>query len=116
MSNDIEKLEDIKEKLENLRDHYDEMLDELYPYNVGNAIYTGSKVLKAVDPITYEVSFNDYADSEITKIKDELEEIENSDHIDNEISKILEDGSKEDDIEKRELKKEIEEMLNEYGY
>lgn len=63
MSNDIEKLEDIKERIENLKDAYNEMLDELYPYSVGDATYSGSKV-----------------------------------------------------FEKIELKKEIKNMLNEYGY
>ncbi len=116
MSNDIEKLEDIKERIENLKDAYNEMLDELYPYSVGDATYSGSKVFEKIDPIAYEVGFNDYADSEISEIKNEFEEIENGDHIDNEISKILKDESEEDDNEKIELKKEIKEMLNEYGY
>ncbi len=101
MSNDIEKLEDIKKRIENLENSYNDMLDELYAFNVGSLTYTGSRVLKAVDPIAYTTGFDDYIDSEISEIKDELEEINiDNDNNDNE----------------KELKNEIEEMLNEYGY
>ena len=97
MSNNIE-LIDIKKRIENLKDSYNEMLDKSSSYNVGNAHYRGSKSLKEIDPVFYEVGFNDYVDSEIKDILEKLKNIEINDY---------------DDID---LKYEIIEMINKYGY
>ena len=49
------------EKEQALRERYDEMLDETYPpIKIGYGEYPASDVLKAVDPIAYEVGLSDY--------------------------------------------------------
>jgi len=51
-------------KLDELQalDLYDEMLDDVYANFMD--IYPASRVLKEVDPIAYQVGFNDWCDSE----------------------------------------------------
>lgn len=44
-------------------DLFDEMLDELSTFKIGNLEYPGSQVLKAVDPIAYRNEFIDFLDS-----------------------------------------------------
>lgn len=89
---------DIKFRIENLENSYNDMLDELYPYNFGSYTYAGSTVLKAVDPIMYKIEFDNYVDSEIKDILEDLKNININDY---------------NDID---LKHKITDKLDEYGY
>jgi hypothetical protein len=43
---------------------YDEMLDDAYQtITIGSGVYYPSQVLKKIDPIAYQVGFNEYVDS-----------------------------------------------------
>jgi hypothetical protein len=41
---------------------YDELLDEGQEIRIGNLVYSPSQVLKAVDPIAYEIGFSEFVD------------------------------------------------------
>jgi len=41
---------------------YDEMLDELYPVQIGTLKYYGSNALATLDPIAYRCGFTEYLD------------------------------------------------------
>ena len=41
---------------------YNDMLDELYPIQIGTLSYYGSEALKELDPIAYNVGFTEYLD------------------------------------------------------
>jgi hypothetical protein len=58
-------------------DAYDEWLDEVSgDVKIGSLTYSASAVLKAVDEIAYNCGYSDYVDGELTRGKDELEELE----------------------------------------
>jgi len=51
---------------------YDDMLDEIYPDQVGNIL--ASRILKELDPIAYSCGFDDWLDSaELTIDESEAE-------------------------------------------
>ena len=51
---------------------YDEMIDELYPNQVGNIL--ASRILSELDPIAYSCGFDDWLDAnELTTEEDEEE-------------------------------------------
>jgi hypothetical protein len=92
----METLKDIKERLENLEDSYNDSLDEMGDVKIGTLEYQASRVLKQIDPIAYRVGFSDYSDSEIEEIESDFEE------------------AKEEESEEIELIEEIEGLLKEY--
>jgi len=52
---------------------YDDMLDEIYPDQVGNIL--ASRILKELDPIAYSCGFDDWLDScELTIDESEAEQ------------------------------------------
>lgn len=74
----IEKLEELKQELENIEnntDAYDEMLDE-YTINIWCLTYYWSQVLKNVDEIAYNWWFSDFIDEELSNKEKEIEELE----------------------------------------
>lgn len=42
---------------------YNDLLDELYPVQIGTLSYPGSWAFEQLDPIAYNVGFNDYIDT-----------------------------------------------------
>lgn len=42
---------------------YDDMLDELYPVEIGGMSFCASRVLKELDPIAYNCGFSDWLDN-----------------------------------------------------
>lgn len=52
---------------------FDEMLDECYPnVTIGDCTFTASQILRACDPVAYQVGVNEYLES----INEEEEEDE----------------------------------------
>jgi hypothetical protein len=49
--------------MEEAYERFDEMLDESGPVIVGGIEFSPSAILKEMDPIAYDVGFNDYMDS-----------------------------------------------------
>ena len=49
--------------MEEAYERFDEMLDESGPVIVGGIEFSPSDILKEMDPIAYDVGFNDYMDS-----------------------------------------------------
>jgi hypothetical protein len=57
---------DIYEKYtqEELEEMFDEMLDECYPvFKIGSSEFYASQILANCDPLCYEISVKEYADS-----------------------------------------------------
>lgn len=53
---------------------YDDMLDELYPVEIGDMSFCASRVLKELDPIAYNCGFSDWLDAnELTTDESEAE-------------------------------------------
>lgn len=47
------------------KEDYDNWLDEVYePYNIGYLEWTASHIMKELDPIAYEVGYQEWVDSE----------------------------------------------------
>lgn len=42
---------------------YDDLLDELYPVEIGGMSFCASRVLKELDPIAYNCGFSDWLDA-----------------------------------------------------
>jgi hypothetical protein len=56
----------------NAEQQYDDMLDELYPVEIGGMSFCASRVLKELDPIAYNCGFSDWLDAnELTIDEDE---------------------------------------------
>lgn len=56
----------IKEKLsdDDLREQYDEMLDEVYgEIKIGTLTFSPSRVLRELDPTAYRIGLSEYEDS-----------------------------------------------------
>ena len=54
---------------------YDDMLDELYPVQIGGMSFCASRVLKELDPIAYNCGFSDWLDAnELTTDESEAED------------------------------------------
>ena len=52
---------------------FDEHLDESFTgWEIAGMHYEASGLLKAVDPVAYRCFFNDWADGEITELREEL--------------------------------------------
>lgn len=50
-------------ELHDAKENYDDVLDECYePFVFGGCEYMPSQILKEVDPIVYEVGFQDHCD------------------------------------------------------
>ena len=92
----METLSSIKERLENLKDSYNDSLDEMGTVKIGTLEYQASRVLREIDPIAYRVGFSDYSDSEIEEIESDFEE------------------AKEEESEDKETIEEIEDLLKAY--
>ena len=92
----METLLSIKERLENLKDSYNDSLDEMGTVKIGMLEYQASWVLREIDPTAYKVGFSDYSDSEIEEIESDFEE------------------AKEEEAEDKEIIEEIQELLEEY--
>jgi hypothetical protein len=76
---EIERLEARKIELENNEntDEYDDMLDDSYgEVDICGMKYQSSRVLKELDPTAYQCGMNDYNDSAITEINEEIEQLE----------------------------------------
>lgn len=57
---------------------YDEMLNDVYGMvSVAGYEYETARTLEEIDPTAYNTGFNDYADSVLTDLYDELEDAEN---------------------------------------
>ena len=92
----METLSSIKERLENLKNSYNDSLDEMGTVKIGTLEYQASWVLREIDPTAYEVGFSDYSDSEIEEIESDFEE------------------AKEEESEDKETIEEIEDLLKAY--
>jgi len=54
---------------------YDDMLDELYPVEIGGMSFCASRVLKELDLIAYNCGFSDWLDAnELTTDESEAED------------------------------------------
>ena len=72
----IERLEARKTELENGENtgEYDDMLDDSYgEVDICGMKYQSSRALKELDPTAYRCGLNDYNDSELCDIEDQLE-------------------------------------------
>lgn len=57
-------------------DDYDEFLDESYgDVNIGGYNYATSKALKDVDEIAYNEGYSSWADGEITRLEEEMDDL-----------------------------------------
>ena len=84
-----EEIEDLKEELELLEDEivlyeemsyektdeYDNFLDELGDVTIGSLTYSASRTLKQIDEIAYNCGFNDWADSRITELQEQIDDL-----------------------------------------
>ena len=75
----IEEIEAEKARLENNEntDEYDEMLDSEGDVTVAGLTFSPSAIVKEMDPTAYSCGMNDYNDSRLTEIEDELESLKN---------------------------------------
>ena len=112
---DSEEITELKDAIQELKDEiqaiedredtdgYDEWLDEVSgEVKIGSLTYSASQVLKAVDEIAYNCGYDDYVDSELSRLNDELEDkeqelkdLETEEQDDKETRQILEDAKKE---------------------
>jgi ATP-dependent Clp protease ATP-binding subunit ClpA len=75
---EIQKLEEEKENLENNNneEEYKDSLNESQePYKIGYLEFYAGDIMKECDPVAFNCSLNDYNDSRITDINDEIEQL-----------------------------------------
>ncbi len=85
-----EEIEDLKKQIEDLEeeaeayerqdndkeDQYDEFLDDAYgEVQIGGYSYSTSKALKDVDEIAYNEGFSSWANNEMTRLKEEIDDL-----------------------------------------
>jgi len=76
--------EELKEKQDRLNvlennentDEYDEMLDQEGNVNVSGLTFSPSAIVKEMDPTAYRCGMNDFNDSLIAELNDEIESLE----------------------------------------
>lgn len=94
-----DELETIIDKLDDLETLYKEMLEESYgTIKIGYSEFTAGEILKEMDPIAYNVGYNDFTSQEMDDIQYTLENLNKN---------II-----EKDEELKRLRDEIEEKLN----
>jgi hypothetical protein len=73
----LEMIQDLEDGGRQAYLRYDEMLDECFPHWIGpsGADYCPSDILREVDPVAYRCGFNDWADSEIRDLQEELDRL-----------------------------------------
>jgi len=76
----LQEVKDKKEAIENneqeYEDRYDEMIDEQGTVKIGSLEYTASHVLEQIDPIAYNLGYNEYFDEQLSECENEITEIE----------------------------------------
>jgi chromosome segregation ATPase len=77
---EIAELRETKKEFEHgyYYDEYNEFLNEIHgdTVKIAGLEYDTAQTLEAIDPVAYRCGYDDYIDSEITRIDDEIEELE----------------------------------------
>lgn len=77
--------------------NYDEWLDELGDITIGTLTYSASQVLKAVDPIAYDLGLSDYESFELSDAQYALENGDREYTVNNITFTIKDDSDDEGD-------------------
>jgi prefoldin subunit 5 len=80
--NDLnEQIENLKEKIKELEEgnnksEFIDFLNDSYaPYKIGNLEFYAGDILKNIDPIAFNEALNNYNDSEITDLNNQLDDL-----------------------------------------
>lgn len=77
IKSEIERLESRKSELENGEntDEYEDMLNEGGEVKICGMTFYPADILREMDPTAYRCGLNDYNDSELTDLEDQLEDL-----------------------------------------